>query len=173
MNIGRETMSGLLAFGILGYPAVKASAVEVEAMSMPVESKQSALKESMRKLWAEHVIWTRAFVVAEIGGTPDAADVAARLLKNQADIGEAFVPYYGKYAGAKLAELLKQHISIAAEVVDAAKSGDDVKFHQADGRWHENANDIAVFLSEANPNWSKKELVGMFNDHLALVRPGR
>ena len=30
-------------------------------------------------------------------------------------------------------------------------------------------NDIAVFLSEANPNWSKKEIVGMFNDHLALT----
>jgi hypothetical protein len=160
--------AALLAAGIFGGWPASARAVE-EQMTAPAKTKQEVLKESMRKLWAEHVIWTRAYVVADVGGSADAEDVAARLMKNQEDIGAAFAPYYGKASGDKLAALLKRHISIAAEVVDTAKSRDAAKFHEADGRWHENARDIAVFLSDANPNWSKKEIVDMFNEHLALT----
>jgi hypothetical protein len=90
-------------------------------------------------------------------------------MRNQAEIGEAFAPYYGKEAGAKLAELLKQHILIAAEVVDGAKTGDAEKYKAADARWHANAVDIAVFLSGLNPNWAKADIVAMFNEHLALT----
>ena len=165
----RAGAAAFMAFGICARFPVPAHAAAGEFLSMPEENKKSALNESMRKLWAEHVIWTRAYVVAAIGGGSDAPDVAVRLLKNQADIGAAFVPYYGKEAGAKLAELLKQHILIAADVVAGVKAGDDAKFKEADARWHENANDIAVFLSGINLAWSKKELVGMFNDHLALT----
>ena len=161
--------SALLVFGILAGAPVPAKAAEAVGMSTHEESNRSAIKYSMRILWAEHVIWTRAYIVAAMSRSPDAPDVSSRLLRNQADIGEAFAPYYGKEAGAKLAELLKQHILLAAEVVKAVDPGDDKKFRAADKRWHENADDIAVFLSGINPNWSKKEILDMFNDHLALT----
>lgn len=170
MRTGRQAVvsvvSALLALGVLGCLPLQAGAAD--AMPLSSENKQSAFKESMRKLWAEHVIWTREYIVAAIGGNADLADVGQRLLKNQADIGEAFAPYYGK-EGAKLAELLKRHILIAGEVVDAAKTGNEGKLRDADRRWHDNAADIAIVLSSANPIWSKKTLVGMFNNHLELT----
>jgi hypothetical protein len=43
----------------------------------------------MRKLWSDHVIWTRQYIVAAIDGSPDANAAATRLLKNQDDIGGA------------------------------------------------------------------------------------
>ena len=157
-------VSGLMA----GSPAPARAAAGVE-MAIPADNRRIALRESMRKLWADHVIWTRAYVVAAVAGSPDAADVAARLLKNQAEIGEAFAPYYGKEAGAKLAGLLKQHILLAADVVDGAKTGDAEKYRTADARWHQNAADIAAFLNSLNPNWPEKDTVAMFNEHLALT----
>lgn len=166
---GRAAAATLLAFGILGSQPVKAHAALDEVMAMPAESKRDALKESMRALWAEHVIWTRSYVVAAIAGSSDAHDVADRLLRNQADIAEAFAPYYGKETAVELAALLRQHILVAADVVDAAKTGDDARFHEADKRWHDNAEEIAVFFAGVNPNWSKKEMLDMFNDHLALT----
>jgi hypothetical protein len=90
-------------------------------------------------------------------------------MKNQEDIGNAVKPFYGDAAGAKLAELLKQHISIAGELVAAAKAGDQGKQTDADKRWHDNAAEIATFLSGANPNWPRATLVGMLNNHLALT----
>lgn len=61
-----------------------------------------SLRTSMRRLWADHAIWTRQCIVAAVAGTADAEHAAARLLKNQEDIGNAIVPYYGEEAGAAL-----------------------------------------------------------------------
>lgn len=164
-----SVISAFLTAGVLGGLPAKAGAIEADSMPLRMESKQSLFRASMRKLWADHVIWTREYIVAAIGGNPDAADVATRLLRNQAEIGHAFVPYYGEETGAKLAELLKQHILTAAEVIDGMKTSNQGKFTDANRRWHDNANDIAVLLSDANPGWSKKKMLGMFNDHLALT----
>ena len=82
----------------------------------------------MRKLWSDHVIWTREYIVAAIDGSPDAKAAATRLLKNQDDIGGAVAGFYGKDAGDKLAGLLKQHIMIAVDLIAAAKADDQVEY---------------------------------------------
>jgi hypothetical protein len=137
---------------------------------MAVRSGQVALRESMRKLWADHVIWTRQFIVSTAAGDGSAQAATTRLLKNQEDIGNAIVPYYGAAAGQKLTDLLKQHILIAVDLVTAAKAGDQAKQNDADTRWHANAADIAAFLSGANPkNWPNAEMKQMMHDHLNLT----
>src|SRR5919202_822162 len=101
------------------------------------ENSATSLRMSMRKLWSDHVIWTRFYVIAAIAGSPlggaislagpgDAA--AVRLLKNQEDIGNAIVPFYGEAAGKQLTDLLKEHIMIAVDLVAAAVAGDEKKF---------------------------------------------
>ena len=81
-----------------------------------------SLKTNLRKLWADHVIWTREYLVAAIAATQD-AQAAGRLLKNQEHLGNAIVPYYGQAAGNGLTDLLKQHIMIAVDLIAAAKAG--------------------------------------------------
>jgi hypothetical protein len=129
-------------------------------------------RTGMRKLWTDHVLWTRAYIVSAVADDPSAAEAAKRLMKNQEDLGEAIVPYYGKDAGAKLTDLLKQHINIAVDLVAAAKAKDDAKVKDADQRWHANATDLATFLSGANPNWKMDDLQKMLNEHLALTTQG-
>lgn len=139
------------------------------AASAPTPMAGMTLHDNMRRLWSDHVVWTRQYIVAATSGDPSADAALSRLMKNQEDIGNAVRPFYGDAAGAKLTDLLKQHISIAGELVAAAKAGDQAKQTDADKRWHDNAAAIATFLSGANPNWPREALLSMLNNHLALT----
>ena len=157
----------LAVFGAVTACAT-APAQQPSPVSMAVSSAP-ALRTAMRKLWADHVIWTRQYIVSAALGDPSAQAASQRLLKNQEDIGNAVAQYYGAAAGTKLTDLLKQHILIAVDLVAAAKAGDAARQADADKRWHDNANDIATFLSGANPNWPKQTLLDMLNQHLSLT----
>jgi hypothetical protein len=132
-------------------------------------SAATKLHQDMRKLWTDHVVWTRDYIVAAVGDQPDAQAAAARLLKNQEDIGLAIAGYYGKAAGDALTTLLKEHITIAVDLIKAATGGDKAVQQQADAKWKKNAADIADFLSKANPNWPRATLVDMMNKHLSTT----
>ena len=41
----------------------------------------TSLRTNMRKLWSDHVIWTRDYIIAAVDGTSDADPAAKRLLK--------------------------------------------------------------------------------------------
>jgi hypothetical protein len=124
----------------------------------------------MRKLWSDHVIWTRQYIIAAVAGTPDAGAAAGRLLQNQADIGAAIVPYYGQAGGDRLTELLKEHIMIAVDLVAAAVSGEQAAFARHDARWTANIEAIAAFLSSANPNWPAAAVMDLLALHLKLTK---
>ena len=136
---------------------------------MSMDNSRTALSKAMRDLWTDHVVWTHNYIVAATADQPDADALSRRLLANQDQIGQAIVPYYGQAAGDRLAALLKDHILIAVDVVKAAKANDQAKLGDADRRWHANAADIATFLSGANPNWSRADVLSMMNEHLALT----
>lgn len=40
-------------------------------------------------LWADHVIWTRAYIVAAVSDDPSAQSALDRLIKNQEELGNA------------------------------------------------------------------------------------
>lgn len=128
-----------------------------------------ALKQDMRKLWTDHVVWTRNYIVAALGGQPDAQAAAARLMKNQEDIGGAVGKIYGAAAGQQLTTLLKEHITIAVDLVAAAKAGDKAAQQTADAKWQQNAVAIADFLSKANPHWPRATLVELMKGHLSTT----
>jgi hypothetical protein len=135
-------------------------------MATPKEPVRLAL----RKLWSDHVIWTREYIVAAVAGTPDTDAAAGRLLKNQEDIGAAVAGFYGAAAGAQLTTLLKEHILIAVDLVAAAKAGDDAGFATHDARWTKNIEAIAAFLAGANPNWPAKDVLDLLALHLKLTK---
>ena len=54
-----------------------------------------AFHDAMRKLWEDHITWTRLFIVSATAGLPDTDATTQRLLANQTDIGNAIKPYYG------------------------------------------------------------------------------
>jgi hypothetical protein len=127
------------------------------------------LKEDMRDLWNDHVIWTHNYIVSAVDGLEDQDKVLERLLQNQKDIGNAIKPYFGDEAGNQLADLLTEHIVIAGKIVEAAKAGKQSDVETFNKEWYQNADDIIAFLTAANPNWSEKELRDLLYMHLEFV----
>lgn len=153
----------LLALTVL---AALSGAVAVPAFAAG-KSDASQLRVAMRKLWEDHITWTRLWIVSFAAGLPDQDAAAGRLMQNQVDIGNAIKPFYGNAAGTKLTGLLKEHIQGAVELVTAAKAGDAARIAAAKTRWYKNGDDIAAFLSGANPkNWPLADLKAGMKEHL-------
>jgi hypothetical protein len=140
---------------------------EHAASAHAMTTRQAAFHDAMRKLWEDHITWTRLAIVSFAGGLPDLQATEARLLANQVDIGNAIKPYYGRAAGNRLTALLKEHILGAVALLQAAKSGDQTQISDASAAWYANANQIADFLHAANPRaWSTTTMRAMMKTHL-------
>lgn len=153
----------------LTSPVISASAHEKKQAAICLSPKMVQLKGEMQRVWIDHTIWTRSYIVSAISNRPDQKDVLDRLLRNQQDIGNVIKPYYGEAAGNKLAELLTEHILIAGKIVEAAKTGNQADVQRLETDWHRNADDISKFLSGANPYWQFKAVQDMLYTHLQLI----
>ena len=77
------------------------------ARSAALTQKQVALRGDMRKLWEDHITWTRLAIISLTTGSPDTQATVGRLLQNQTDIGNAVKPFYGNAAGDELTRQLR------------------------------------------------------------------
>ena len=117
-------------------------------------NKYLELNQTMRKLWSDHMHWTLSTVDAFFNEPKQLETKLNRLLQNQKEIGASIVPFYGQAAGDKLAKLLTEHIELAVPVLKAAQANDKASLDTSLANWYRNANEIAGFLSAANPkNW--------------------
>lgn len=158
----------LLATGGLWYATANADSAGQNGHNddHSAVAHKAAFKADMRKLWEDHIIWTRMVIVGIVAGSPDTNAALTRLLDNQTDIGNAVKPFFGDAAGTKLTGLLRQHIVIAGQLLTAAKTGDNAAFATAKTAWYANAHDIAVFLAAANTAWPLAELDSAMKMHL-------
>lgn len=157
---------GLAVGGVVG--AVLAASLTPTSNAQSTQAIE--LRVAMRKLWEDHITWTRLVIVSFVAGASDLTPTLNRLLQNQADIGNAIKPFYGDAAGNQLTALLKGHIMGAADVLTQAKAGNQTELQNAMTRWYANADQIATFLSTANPkNWQLDAIKAMMKNHLDLT----
>src|SRR5215472_11252928 len=117
-----KTLRTTSLIALVALFAAVAPAVAQEHQAQGSRQSPAMLHQDMRKLWTDHVVWTRDYIVAAVSDQPDAKAAATRLMKNQEDIGTAIAQFYGKAAGDQLTTLLKEHISIAVDIIKAAKA---------------------------------------------------
>lgn len=161
-----------LAIGLMTFlpgPLLPAAAAHADHDRSP-SPNAATLRAAMRDLWGDHVLWTRLVIVSTAANLPDLGATTQRLLQNQTDIGNAVRPYYGDAAGEKLTSLLRAHILGAAELLAAAQANDSARLDSAKKAWSANGDEIAAFLSNANPkSWPLADMQSMMRAHLDLT----
>ena len=112
--VGTVIASLVLAFAVTATPAVDAHT------GHGASANKAVFHDAMRKLWEDHIVWTRQFIVSaatESGNLADIGPTTDRLLANQVDIGDALKPFCGDKAGDQVTALLRDHILTAARLV--------------------------------------------------------
>lgn len=128
---------------------------------------KTEFSNEMRKLWEDHIIWTRCYIISAVHNLPDIDMTLKRLLKNQEDLGSVFGRIYNsRDVGEKVTKLLKEHIVGAGAIIAEAKSrGSNVE--KLKKEWYVNAKEIAVALHNLNRKfWKEKDLLSLMNKHL-------
>ncbi|WP_082818594.1 acetylglutamate kinase [Bhargavaea cecembensis] len=154
----------------VGYVAIPMIPVPMPGTGNFISAEAAKLKADMRVLWEQHIAWTRMTIISLVFDLPDTEFVITRLLRNAEDMGNALRPYYGDRNADRYAELIKEHLTIAASLVKAAKAGETEKAEQIERDWYRNADEITDFLSSLNPYIDKEELRKMLYEHLSLTK---
>ena len=129
--------------------------------------KRLKFSNKMRKLWNDHTLWTRNYIISAAHDLPDINDVLDRLLQNQDDIGMLFGKFYGKQIGLEIANVLKEHIQGAGNIIDSVKKGNTNETPGFLESWYENAQMIADYLYNLNTeHWDNEILREAMNKHL-------
>jgi LysM repeat protein len=135
-----------------------------------ISTSEMNLRNTLRKLWMEHVGWTRMTIISAVYDLPDLNLVSARLLRNATDMASALRPLYGDAAASQFGSLINEHLMIASQLVKAAKDGNTAAAQNAERAWYANADKIAGFLNSINPYISKEDFRKMLYNHLAMTK---
>jgi hypothetical protein len=162
-----------LMVGALGIASVIGLSASPDAVAREDKVSAEAFRGEMRRLWEDHIVWTRQYIVSAAtleADLPDLGPTADRLFLNQTHIGQAVAPFYGADAGEAVTALLSDHIAIAATAITQAKAGNQAGLEAALAEWYENGDGIAAFLAQANPNsWPFEMMSDHMRDHLNLT----
>jgi hypothetical protein len=169
-HVNRHKFGSIVLFLLVGVFIVALLASTVApALAQPLTAKKTsrmAYHDEWRKLWEDHITWTRVVIIGILDELPGTDEYIARLLVNYEDMEDALAPYYGDEAEV-LGDLIKDHLVIAAEILTAAHDGDTTAMNDAVERWYANAHDIAVQMNEMNPRfWPLEETEQMWVGHL-------
>ncbi len=113
----------------------------------------AALQSAMRQQWGEHLFWVREAARATVRGESAAATEAEQeVVTNLLEMARSLEPFYGKAAGEKLFMLLNGQWSGIRAHARAVKREDQPAQEAALKALNRNADAIAAFFADVNPN---------------------
>jgi hypothetical protein len=151
-------MAGAQAHGTKPHSAA------VKQSALPAKAAQT--RAALRDLWVGHVFWVRNVAVATLANNDAAAKAAEQAaVANAKAMAAAFEPYYGAPAKEALFKLLAGHYGAVKAYLLAIAAGDASGQSKATTDLTQNAEEIATFLSKANPNLPKDTVNGLLLAH--------
>lgn len=127
------------------------------------------LRDVLRKLFTDHVIYTNWLIVVSLPKLQDSADaVTDRLLENPKDIARLLDPLIGHSASYKLERLITDHLVIAKNLLTLLREKKDTK--QEYQCFSDNAEELGKTVSTLNPGKLREEdSIKMWKTHIDQV----
>jgi hypothetical protein len=121
---------------------------------------------TLRDLWLGHIFWVRNVSVAAIDKNDSAVKAAEQqAVANAQAIAASIEPFYGPGAKDSFFKLLAGHYGAVKAYLVATVAGDAPAQAKATQALTSNADEIATFLSKANPYLPKDAVQGLLLAH--------
>jgi hypothetical protein len=157
-----SAISGMLSFSGTSVAAQK----HVRAQTSGWTQKTAQTAAALRDLWVGHIFWVRTVSVAALGQN-DAAMKAAeqQAVANAEAIAATIEPFYGAAAKASFFKLLAGHYGAVKAYLEAAVEDNVAAQETATQSLTSNAEELAIFLSKANPHLAQDAVHGLLLAH--------
>lgn len=125
-------------------------------------------KESvMRKLWSDHIVWTRQYMISEMSSSADKEAIFNRLRQNSIDIAKAMKEQYPAIDDKALTGLLDSTVMTMTTLIFQTNTGSEgIGAYETKEALMKHLDRLAIFLNAAHPGWSLPELKIMLQGYL-------
>jgi hypothetical protein len=168
MKLNKRTTlaASILAVLLSAAIPVYAQHADHETKTAAASLKVPKTEAAQRDLWVGHIFWVRNVAAETLAGNKAAAAAAENeVVANAKQIAASIEPFYGKAASDKLFNLLARHYGAIKGYLEATAADSHTKQDTAMKSLTDNADEIAVFLSGANPNLPRDTVRGLFLAH--------
>ncbi len=128
------------------------------------------LRNVIRLLWSQNILWTRFLIISIISKLNDIEVVTNRLFENPRDFANVFKIYYGDIIADEFENLLREHLSLTIALINSYITTNSSAIQELEKQWYENANQLALFLSDINPYWNYQMLQNALYYHLDMTK---
>ena len=126
---------------------------------------QMNLINTLRKFWMELPMWRRAYLVSYVAGFGDLEIIGSKLYNTPTDLGNVLEAFFGSSIARTIENMIREQIVIGAEILRAEKTGDTQTINQNTERLYQNADRIAAYLAQINPNWDEQTWKNLLYDY--------
>jgi hypothetical protein len=117
-NIGKSTtlLTPWMLLGIVS--AVLGILVVLLVVCIISQAHQYRARLGLIRIWVDHVLYLRLYMVACLSGHPNQKEISERLLKYLAEITDRIGRHFGEAARKRAVPLFIEHVGLADSVID-------------------------------------------------------
>jgi hypothetical protein len=128
------------------------------------------LRNIIRLLWSQYVMWTRFLIISKISKLGDIEIVMNRLLELPMDFSNVLKVYYSEDIVNEFERLFREHLKLMIDYIDSVMANDQSKITTVDNDLQKNAEEIATFLSKINPYLDKSVLQNLLTNQIGMTK---
>ncbi len=157
----------VMAILVLTVVGLVGCAHEWSSVSDPHPATVADMQGVLRDQWSRHLFLIRNVVLGHATNDLRSRDFAEKaVVANAREIARTFRPFYREAASEQLFTLLAGHYSAVKAYSEATVARNTLQQNIALARFASNAEEIAAFLSGANPHLTKDAVRGLIATHV-------
>ena len=140
-----------------------------EFRGLEMTSGQLNLIFRSREIWRDLGTWISTYIISIYAGFGSQEAVLQKLNRIPIEFGNILRLIFGEQDAEKYTSFLSDFIRLLVSFVTAQINGDSTTVNEVTMKLYQNADQIAVFLSQINPYWQESEWKNLLYQFIGIT----